>query len=267
MATATRRSSVPYAPLRTSRRRISRPLVARRSATSGNTVGAVQLGLASSEFTQGEIGLAFGVIATDNRFIYGKSAVYIALSPDDVPERPLSGTGDLLAISAAISQPQRSSEGDSIAAIYAAEAQLATPGRYAVLARDQIHSSGSGGWLRVYPGQAVEPDPERWGSARPAISTVTVATAGGDIGVDRDPRPAEDLHDDPSQPARHQTRCPPFANARAGVRRASAVRSLTLRRSSRRNTGIAPPSSTRRSTRQYKVREGLREPLRRLACG
>ena len=51
----------------------------------GNTVGAVQMGLATSEFTQGENRIAFGMIGNDNRFIYGKSAVYIAPTPDDIP--------------------------------------------------------------------------------------------------------------------------------------------------------------------------------------
>ena len=82
------------------------------------------MGLATSEFAPGENRLAFGMIGNDNKFIYGKSAVYIAPTPDDVPEGPFPAPADALVIDPPFRSRNAAAEGDSIAAIYAATVDL-----------------------------------------------------------------------------------------------------------------------------------------------
>jgi hypothetical protein len=226
----------------------------------GSTVGAVQLGLASSEFTQGANRLAFGVIAKDNRFIYGKSAVYIAPSPDDVPEGPFPAPADPLVIDPPFRSRNAAAEGDTIAAIYAAKLNL-RPGRYAVLAVTKIPQGLVGGsaYIQVKRSSPIPAVGER----PPRVATETVASAGGDIESIETRVPADDMHEDTfadvlgtkpvvllfATPALCQTRvCGPVTDIAAQLQKEYGDRATFIHQEVYEDN---------------KVQKGLREPLRR----
>jgi hypothetical protein len=159
----------------------------------GNQVGQVQMGLATSEFTPGENRLAFGVIGNDNKFIYGKSAVYIAPTPNDIPEGPFPAPADPLVVDPPFRSRNAASEGDSIAAIYAAKLNL-HPGRYAVLSVTKTPQGLVGGpaYIQVKENSKIP----NVGDAPPRVDTDTLESAGGNVDSIETRVPADDMHEE-----------------------------------------------------------------------
>jgi hypothetical protein len=226
----------------------------------GNTVGAVQLGLATSEFTVGENRLAFGIIGNDNRFIYGKSAVYVAPTPDDLPEGPFPAPADALVIDPPFRSRNAAAEGDSIAAIYAATLDLG-PGRHAVLAVTKTSQGLVGGaaYIKVKRSSRIPAVGER----PPKIDTETVASAGGNVDAIETRVPADDMHEVSfadvlgkkpvillfATPALCQTRvCGPVTDIAAQMQKEYGDRATFIHQEVYEDN---------------KVQNGLREPLRR----
>jgi hypothetical protein len=226
----------------------------------GNTVGAVQLGLATSEFTAGENRLAFGMVGNDNRFVYGKSAVYFAPSPDDVPEGPFPAPADALVIDPPFRSRNAAAEGDSIAAIYAATLDL-HPGRYAVLAVTKTPQGLVGGpaYIQVKRSSRIPEVGER----PPRIETETLASAGGNIDSIETRVPADDMHEESfadvlgkkpvillfATPALCQTRvCGPVTDIAAQMQKEYGDRATFIHQEVYEDN---------------KVQKGLREPLLR----
>ena len=159
----------------------------------GNRVSAVQLGLATSVFTEGENRLAFGMIGPDNKFIYGKSAVYVAPTPSDQAEGPFPAPADALVIDPPFRSRNAAVESDTIAAIYAAQLDL-RPGRYSVLAVTKTPGGLVGGpaSIRVTRSTRIPSVGER----PPKVNTDTVASAGGDIESIETRVPEDDMHEE-----------------------------------------------------------------------
>jgi hypothetical protein len=159
----------------------------------GNRVSAVQLGLATSVFTEGENRLAFGMIGGDNKFIYGKSAVYVAPTPGDQAEGPFPAPADALVIDPPFRSRNAAVESDTIAAIYAAQLDL-RPGRYSVLAVTKTPQGLVGGpaSIRVARSTRIPSVGER----PPKVNTDTVASAGGDIESIETRVPEDDMHEE-----------------------------------------------------------------------
>ena len=225
----------------------------------GSTVGAVQVGLASSEFTSGENRLAFGVIARDNRFIYGKSAVYVASTPDEVPEGPFPAPADPLVIEPPFRSRNAAAEGDTIAAIYAAKLDL-RPGRYAVLVVTKTSQGLVGGsaYIRV---KRSSPIPAV-GDRPPSVETETIASAGGNVEAIDTRVPPDDMHEENfadvlgkkpvvllfATPALCQTRvCGPVTDIAAQLQKEYGDRATFIHQEVYEDN---------------KVQNGLREPLR-----
>jgi hypothetical protein len=237
------------------------PSPARQSLRElGNTVGAVQLGLATSEFAPGENRLAFGIIGNDNRFVYGKSAVYVARAPDDVAEGPFPAPADALVIDPPFRSRNAASEGDTIAAIYAATVDL-DAGRYAVLAVTKTPQGLVGGsaYIRVKRSSPIPAVGER----PPRIETETVASAGGDVDSIETRVPPDDMHEESfadvlgkkpvillfATPALCQTRvCGPVTDIAAQMQKEYGDRATFIHQEVYEDN---------------KVQKGLREPLRR----
>ena len=226
----------------------------------GNTVGSVQLGLATSEFTPGDNRLAFGIIGNDNRFVYGKSAVYVARTPDDVPEGPFPAPADALVIDPPFRSRNAAAEGDSIAAIYAATLDL-DAGRYAVLAVTKTPQGLVGGpaYIQVRRSSPIPAVGER----PPRIETETIASAGGDLDSIETRVPADDMHEESfadvlgkkpvillfATPALCQTRvCGPVTDIAAQMQKEYGDRATFIHQEVYEDN---------------KVQKGLREPLRR----
>ena len=154
----------------------------------------VKLGLATSVFAPGENRLAFGVIGNDNRFVYGKSAIYVAPTPSDPAEGPFPAPADPLVIEPPFRSRTAALESDSIAAIYAAQVKLARPGRYAVLGVTKTGAGlvGGGVGIKVTRSSSIPEVGER----PPRVATETVASAGGDIESIETRIPPDDMHEE-----------------------------------------------------------------------
>jgi hypothetical protein len=153
-----------------------------------------QLGLASSDFTVGPNRLAFGVIDSHSGFVYGKTALYVAPSPDKPAEGPYPAPADVLLTQGRYRSKQAATEADPFAAIYAAQVPFKRPGKYAVLAVTK-----SGGKQFASPGQVqvLRRRDDRIpavGQRPPKVETDTLASAHGDIKSIDTRVPPDDMH-------------------------------------------------------------------------
>src|SRR6185436_11908803 len=95
--------------------------------------GGPEVGLAGQTFTVGPNRLAFGVIDAQGNFVYGKSAVYIAPSPDARARGPYPAPADVLVTAPPYRSRQAASETDLFAAVYGAQVRFPKPGPWSVL--------------------------------------------------------------------------------------------------------------------------------------
>lgn len=169
------------------------PAVAGRSLQEvANGVRPVTAGLAVSEFVPGRNRLAFGVISKDNRFIYGKSAVYLARGPDARAIGPFPAPADPLVVEPPFRSKGAALESDAIAAIYNSQVELPKPGKWAVLVVTKASGGMVGGAanITVKRSSAIPPVGER----PPRISTETVASSGGDLESIETRVPPDEMH-------------------------------------------------------------------------
>ena len=145
------------------------------SMTSGPQAAA-----AGQQYTVGRNRLAFGVIEESGKFLYGKSAVYVAPTPDSRAMGPYPAPADLLITDPPFRSRQAAAETDLFAAVYGAEVPFPKPGDWSVLTVTQ-----SGGGLVAAPAQ-VQVDTEAKdkvpavGEPAPEVQTDTLASAKGD---------------------------------------------------------------------------------------
>src|SRR5688572_21937724 len=136
--------------------------------------GGPEVGLATQTFTVGENRLAFGVIDPAGQFVYGKTAVYVAPTPDAKARGPFPAPADVLVTDPPFRSRQAASETDLFAAVYGADVKFSKPGRWSVLTVTQ-----AGGGMLAAPGQVkvVEPEDDaipEVGEAAPRVRTDTV---------------------------------------------------------------------------------------------
>ncbi|HYM57323.1 MAG TPA: hypothetical protein VES79_05110 [Solirubrobacteraceae bacterium] len=172
-------------------------------ATQGRTLQAVadsvgatgpELGLASSVFTVGSNRLAFGIIDDRSGFVYGKTAIYVAPTPDKPAQGPYPAPADVLITEGRYRSKQAATEQDPFAAVYAAQVPFRRPGRYAVLAVTTV-----GGRQLAAPSQVtvISPDDDRIpevGDRPPPVQTDTLASARGDVESIDTRAPPDDMH-------------------------------------------------------------------------
>ena len=142
--------------------------------------GGPEVGLAGQTYTTGANRLAFGVIDAQGRFVYGKTAVYVAPKPGAKARGPFPAPADVLVTDPAFRSRQAASEGDLFAAVYGADVPFSKPGNWSVLTVTQ-----SGGGMLAAPAQVKVVTPEQddipdVGEAAPKVATDTVASAKGD---------------------------------------------------------------------------------------
>ncbi len=142
--------------------------------------GGPEVGLAGQTFTVGENRLAFGVIDAQGAFVYGKTAVYIAPTPDAKAQGPFPAPADVLVTDPPFRSRQAASEGDLFAAVYGADVRFPKPGRYSVLTVTQ-----AGGGMLAAPTQVKVVSSKKdaipeVGEPAPRVQTDTVASAKGD---------------------------------------------------------------------------------------
>ena len=142
--------------------------------------GGPEVGLAGQTYITGDNRLAFGVIDAQGQFVYGKTAVYIAPTPDAPAQGPFPAPADVLVTDPAFRSRQAASEGDLFAAVYGADVKFSKPGNWTLLTATQ-----SGGGMLAAPSQVkvVKPDKDdipQAGEAAPRVETDTIASAKGD---------------------------------------------------------------------------------------
>jgi hypothetical protein len=155
--------------------------------------GQAQLGLATSVIEPGANRLAFGVIDHQNRFLYGRSAVYIAPTQNSPARGPYPAPADGLLTKPAFRSQTAASETDPIAAIYAAQVTFKRPGKQLVLVLTKTPHATSGALTRITV--VKNSGIPHVGEPMPAIDTETVDGAGrAESQIDTRIPPAPELH-------------------------------------------------------------------------
>lgn len=146
-------------------------------------------GFATSVLVPGRNRIAFGMIGADNRFLYGKTALYVARSPAAPARGPYPAPADAMTVAPPFQS--RHDSGD-IKAIYETQVPFPKPGRYAVLAITRTAQGLTGAGTEVTVARST-PIPAV-GERPPAIHTDTVASAGGDLSKIDTRDPHDDMH-------------------------------------------------------------------------
>ena len=167
-----------------------------------NSIGAsgTEVGLAASVFTPGENRLAFGVIDPKAGFVYGKTAVYVADSPNARAQGPFPAPADLLITDPAYRSQTGASDKDIFAAVYEARVPFTSTGKKSVLVVTKFDAPQNGVELVVAPTQiTVKPVSRdripRPGERPPPIKTDTLASAAGNTKAIDTRVPPDDMHD------------------------------------------------------------------------
>lgn len=161
-------------------------------ALAGTVQSGPQVGLATTVLLPGTNRLAFGLIAADKRFIYGRSALYIARTPSAPAEGPFVAPADSFVPDKPFLSKTAAIDTADIKAIYGARVDFKRPGKYAVLAVAKVGGKLMGAATEVTV-RASSPIPNV-GDRPPAISTDTVASARGNLDKIDTRQPHDDMH-------------------------------------------------------------------------
>jgi hypothetical protein len=157
--------------------------------------GSVEAGLATSVFTVGRDRLAFGVIDDQGQFVYGKTAVYVAPTPNDPAKGPFVAPADVLVTEGRYRSRQAATEGDPFAAVYEAQVPFSKKGPWSVLTVTE-----QDGRLLAAPAQVQvntkksDPIPDV-GESAPRVETDTVESAKGNVEAIDTRVPPSDMHE------------------------------------------------------------------------
>ncbi len=157
--------------------------------------GGPEMGLAGSVYLAGEKNrVAFGVIDDQAGFVYGKTALYVAPTPESPAKGPYVAPADVLVTEAPYRSQQAATEADPFAAVYAAQVPFPKTGKYAVMAVTIVDGKpvAAPGQLEVIAKKS-DRVPEV-GEPAPKVVTDTVASAGGDAEAIDTRRPTSDMH-------------------------------------------------------------------------
>lgn len=154
---------------------------------------SIQLGLATSVFTPGTNRLAFGMLDQTNTFVYGKTGIYLARTPNGKARGPFPAPADPLVVDPAFRSRGAADPSTEIAAIYHARVDLPQPGTWYVLAitRSQGKLFGASSVIEV---TRDDPIPAA-GEKPPRVQTETLSSAGGDIEAIDTRVPPSDMHE------------------------------------------------------------------------
>lgn len=158
-----------------------------------NTVKAgPQVGLAGSVLLPGANRVAFGLIGADQKFIYGRSALYVARTPGSPAQGPFLAPADSFVPAPAFLSKGAALDTADIKAIYATRVTFSRPGSYAVLVVSRVGSQlfGAATAVKVARSSLIPNIEQR----PPPISTDTVASAHGNLDAIDTRVPHDDMH-------------------------------------------------------------------------
>ena len=158
--------------------------------------GGPQAAAAGQQYTVGRNRLAFGVIDPSGKFLYGKTAVYIAPTPDSKASGPFLAPVDLLVTDPAFRSRQAAAETDLFAGVYAADVTFRKPGTWSVLTVTQADGGLVAAPAQIEVDTAAQDDVPAVGEPAPKVPTDTLASAKGDEeSIDTRIPPAPRLHE------------------------------------------------------------------------
>ncbi|MDQ3588174.1 MAG: hypothetical protein M3375_07500 [Actinomycetota bacterium] len=151
-----------------------------------------QIGLATSVFTQGRSRIAFGLLDSKRRFVYGRTAVYVAPGPRSPARGPYLAPASPLVVEPRFRSRGAAEEAAPLAAIYAAQAPFTRAGKWSVLTVTRLKDGLFGAPSQVKVRSSSIP---AVGERAPRVSTETLASASGNMeSIDTRVPPAPELH-------------------------------------------------------------------------
>jgi len=155
-------------------------------------VGQVNVGLATSGSIVGSTRLAFGVIGSDNRFVYGPAAIYVATSQSAPLQGPFVAPVDSMRTARRYQSKTVALDSAAIQAIYETRVRLPQPGTYGLLV---MFKQGSGfvGGITTSLVRAMDQVPGV-GRKPPSIHTPTTASVHGNLASIDTRTPHDDMH-------------------------------------------------------------------------
>jgi hypothetical protein len=157
--------------------------------------GQQEAALASSVFTVGTNRLAFGVIDQGAQFVYGKTAVYVARTPDSKARGPYVAPADVLMTQPPYRSKQAANEKDPFSAVYAAQVPFDRPGKWSVMTVTEVDGRQVAAPAQVDVVTRAQDKVPEVGERAPSVETDTVASARGDVASIDTRVPPDDMHD------------------------------------------------------------------------
>ncbi len=158
--------------------------------------GGPQAAAAGQQYTVGRNRLAFGVIDPAGKFLYGKTAVYIARTPDAKASGPYPAPVDLLVTDPPFRSRQAAAETDLFAGVYAADVSFPKAGTWSVLTVTQADGGLVAAPAQIEVETEAQDDVPAVGEPAPKVPTDTLASAKGDEeGIDTRIPAAPKLHE------------------------------------------------------------------------
>jgi hypothetical protein len=181
-------------------RRAANPLAAQFPAPNGRTlralgnsaIGQANFGLSTSVITPGSNRLAFGLIGSDNHFLYGPTAVYVAPSPDAPAQGPYVAPIDSMITAPRFESKTVANDPLAIKGIYASTVRVSKPGVWTALALTKT-PRGMVGSVVQFAVRRKDAIPAV-GQTPPRIHTPTVASVHGNLSAIDTRLPHDDMH-------------------------------------------------------------------------
>jgi hypothetical protein len=127
-------------------------------------------------------------------FLYGKTALYYARTPESPAKGPFVAPADVLVTEAPYRSQQAATEADPFAAVYAAQVPFEKPGDYALMAVTLVGGKPVAAPAEIQVTTKDEDPVPQVGDPAPETETDTVASAGGDVEAIDTRRPTSDMH-------------------------------------------------------------------------
>lgn len=178
-----------------------RPVAAEFPRTQGRTLRQLadtlqpgpQAGLATSLYTPGENRLAFGLIDAENKFVYGRTAVYVARTPTAKASGPFLAPADSLEVRTAFRSQTSNSTPGELKAIYHTTVDLPRAGRWFVLTVTRVGDVQYGATADLLVRRDTQVPAV--GDDAPSVDTPTLASVNNDVAKIDTRTPPTDMHD------------------------------------------------------------------------
>jgi hypothetical protein len=182
-------------------RQAAHPVFSQFPAARGQTLLAlanqvarqqIAVGLSTSVAVPGSYRFAFGLIGSDNHFVYGPSAVYIAPSRSAPAQGPYPAPIESMLVAPRYQSKTVAQDPLAIKGVYATHVPLSKPGLWAAL----VLTHTPQGWLAGLTQFVVRKstDIPGVGARPPTIHTPTAASVGGELSKIDTRIPPDDMH-------------------------------------------------------------------------